>query len=540
MPEVKELIKRGDELFGKRSTLLTHWQDIAEQFYPQRADFTVHRIIGEEFADHLYSSFPLLVHRELSNAFASMLRRRDQEWFRMTVEDDENLSRGAREWLEVMTKRQRRAMYDRRSQFIRATSEGDADFAAFGQCLISREIDWNKASPHLLYRTWHLRDAAWSETYDGTINEIHIKWKPKISELQRLFGKSKLHQTIADKDGVDAMATHECRRVLIPAEVYHDELSRSLQPWIIIYLDIPNEHIIDQVAIWTTGFTLPRWQTVSGSQYAYSPAAVAGLPDARLLQAMTLTLLEAGEMAVHPPMIATQDAIREDINLFPGGITYADVEYDERKGDVLRPLNFDKSGIPFGYEAAGDQREILSSAFYLNKLSLPPSEREMTATETRERIEEYIRAALPLFEPMEIEYNGSLCEDTFDDLLRAGLFGPPHEIPDELQGQNIRFTFTSPLHDEIERAKASTFVETKQLIAEAVELDPGALAEIDVHTALRDALKGLGTPAKWMRDEEQVAEIVADQAEQQRAMRDATIAAEEGKAAESQSRADAA
>ena len=528
MPDVKELIQRGDELFGVRSTLLTHWQDIAEQFYPQRADFTIHRIIGEEFADHLYSSYPLLVHRELSSSFASMLRKRDENWFRMTVEDDENLSLSSQQWLEVMTKRQRRAMYDRRSQFIRATTEGDADFAAFGQTCISREIDWRKQSPHLLYRTWHLRDVAWQEAYDQSIREIHIKWKPTIEELQRLFG-NKLHSSLGNKSGTDALVKHECRRILIPVDIYHDE-GITLQPWVLIYLDIANEVIIDKVGLWTTGFTLPRWQTVSGSQYAYSPAAVAGLPDARLLQAMTLTLLEAGEMAVHPPMIATQDAIREDINLFPGGITYADVEYDERKGDVLRPLTIDKSGIPFGYDAAQDQRAILAEAFYLNKLSLPPSEREMTATETRQRVQEYIRAALPLFEPMEIQYNGSLCEDTFDDLLRAGLFGPPHEIPDELQGQDIRFTFSSPLHDAIEREKSSIFVESTELIAIAAEIDPGAGAITNITVALRDALEGIGQPAAWRRDQEAVRQIIAERAEQQQALEAAQLAQEAGKA----------
>ena len=49
------------------------------------------------------------------------------------------------------------------------------------------------------------------------------------------------------------------------------------------------------------GYVIPRWQTISGSQYAVSPAAVCALPDARLLQSMALILLEAGESRLTRP-----------------------------------------------------------------------------------------------------------------------------------------------------------------------------------------------------------------------------------------------
>lgn len=531
MSAVETLITRGDTLFGNRTTLLTHWQDIAEQFYPQRADFTVSRTLGEEFASHLYSSYPLIVHRELSTSIASILRKRDTEWFHITVEDDEDLSLAGREWLEFATKRQRKAMYDRRSQFIRATTEGDADFTAFGQTCISHEIDWTKARPHLLYRCWHLRDVAWAERYDGTIGEIHVRWNPRVEELKRLF-PGKLHPSVERLKDNDAMQKINCRRVIIAQDLYHGE-TKFAQPHTIVYVDVDNKHIMAEVGVWTQGFTLPRWQTVSGSQYAYSPAVVAGLPDARLIQAMTLTLLEAGEMAVRPPLVATQDAIREDVQWFPGGITWADVEYDERKGDVLRPISQDKSGIPYGMDAAAEQRAMLATAFYLNKLTLPAVDHDMTATEVRERIQEYIRSALPLFEPMETQYNAVLCDQTFQDLLRAGAFGSVQDVPSELRGREIDFKFTSPLHDAIERDKAATFVETAELIKLASELDPAAMARVDITTALKDALEGIRAPADWNRTDDEIKQIIEEHRQQAEAMRTAEIAEQAGNAVES-------
>lgn len=515
--DAKDLIKRGGYLFDKRSELMSLWQTISENFYPIRADFTVSRSVGEEFAANLSSSYPLIVQRELGNAFSAMLRPRDQPWFAISVEREERLDRAGREWLEEKTGVMRRAMYDRKSQFVRATKEGDNDFAAFGQCVISRETDHRERA--LLYRCWHLRDVAWAEKHNGTTPETHRNWKPTCQDLMSLF-PGKCHANVGMRLEKEPFATIQCRHSVMLAEDYNAPAKGKWRtPYVSIHLDVENNHIMEEVGSWSPVYTKPRWQTVSGSPYAYSPATVAGLPDARLLQAMTLTLLEAGEMAVRPPMIAIKEALRSDIQLFAGGITAADAEYDERMGEVLRPLYQEKGGLPFGLELAASTRDMLASAFYLNKLGLPPAENasKMTAYETGQRIQEYIRNALPLFEPMESEYNGALCEDTFEELMRLGAFGQPQDIPESIRGADIRFKFESPLHEAIERRKGTKFLEAKQLLREAIEIDPSTLPTMDARKALRDALEGIGTPAKWLRDEKDVEAFAEQQQAQQQA-----------------------
>lgn len=526
------LIARANSLFKERKAITTLWQEVAENFYPQRADFTIRRYIGEEFAEHLYSSYPILVHRDLSNAFAAMLRPRAKEWFRIEVEHQDSISQAGKAWLEWATKRQRSAMYDRRAHFIRATSEGDADFAAFGQCIITRDINWGAESPHLLYRCFHLRDSAWSEMADGSIGEIYFKWEPTVKTLEERFGKDKLHENLKKVKTKENLRKVKCMRMVLSTDVYAGQQDQAKRhPWIVVYVDCENRHIIEEYPAFSHGTTIPRWQTVSGSQYAYSPAAVAGLPDARLLQSMSLTLLEAGEMSVRPPMIATQDAIRSDIQLYSGGITWADVEYDERKGDVLRPINQDRRGLPMGYDSAERQMNMLAEAFYINKLTLPPPEGDMTAFEVGQRVEEYVRSALPLFEPMEHEYNGQLCEDTFDALLRAGHFGSVQDMPPELRGRDIEFKFISPLHDAMERKEASTFMESAELIRVAMEMDPNALAHYDSGSALRAALEGVGVQARHIRPERVAQEIISQNAKQAAAEEQAALARDEGAAA---------
>jgi hypothetical protein len=535
---VKQLIQRGLQLYNDRKAILTLWQEIAENFYPQRADFTLTRYIGQEFAEHLYSSYPIIVHRELSTSLAAMLRPRAKEWFSVSVDDEDSLTQAGKEWLFWATKRQRSLMYDRHAQFIRATTEGDADFAAFGQCCISHEINWNTPQPHLLYRNWHLRDVAWSEDETGAVDEIYVKWKPMVKQLKRRNWN--LHEKVEKLVGIKDLEKIDCMRLVISTDQYKGQNGEGEgYPWMIVYMDVANFHIMHEQPATFRGFTLPRWQTVSGSQYAYAPSTVAGLPDARLLQAMSLTLLEAGEMSVRPPMIATQDAIRGDVQLFSGGITWADVEYDERKGDVLRPITQDRRGLPQGYNERDTQMAMLAEAFYINKLTLPPPEGDMTAFEVGQRVEEYVRAALPLFEPMEHEYNGQLCEDTFDLLLRAGAFGSIQDMPRELQGREVHFKFVSPLHDAIERKNASIFMETRDLLAAAMELDPTAAYNVDMTGTLRDALEGVGLPAKNMVPLDEVRAQI-DEANEMAAMQEqAELATKGGQAARDVAQAEA-
>ena len=512
----KKLIQFGDMLFGKRQRMMSLWQETAENFYLERADFTITREIGDSFADHLTSSYPIIARRDLGNMLSSMLRPRDRTWFHLSAGQDPNNE--DQRWLEWATELQRRAMYDRVTGFVRATKEGDHDYAAFGQCVISCEMNWRDMA--LLYRNWHLRDVVWCEDFTGDIDRVDRKWKPTIQQLAGQFGEKKLHPKMIESLKKDPYREVECRHIVLPADQYESSYKDSAtgapkrykQPYVSVYVDVENCHILEETGSWTRIYVIPRWQTVSGSQYSYSPATVAALPDARLFQAIALTLLEAGEKYTNPPMIAVQEAIRSDVNLFAGGITYVDAAYDEKLGEVLRPITQDKGGFQAGIEIQNMVRQAIHESFFLNKMSLPDTggRDRVTRYEMEQRTQEYIRGALPILEPVEEDYNGALCEITFETLRRAGspgsagAFGAIEDIPQSLQDQDIKFKFESPLHSAEDNLKGQRFSEALGLISNAMGLDPKASNILDIRTSLRDALKGVGVPAKWVNSEEMI------------------------------------
>lgn len=511
MDNIQFHLEMGEKLFGARGSLLSLWQEIADNFYPERADFTTIRNVGAEFATNLTTSYPLLARRDLGNAFGAMLRPTSKEWFHIrTTHGWEEIGPEARAWLERARDIQKRAMYRPNTQFTRATNEGDHDFAAFGQCVM--QVTMNRNFNGVLYRCWHLRDCAWKEDADGKVTTFYRKWKSSARELVEIF-KGKVPPKIAEKAEKDPWCEREVWHCIVPSDLHKGD-KQYRTPFVSYYIDIEGKEIIEETGLRVMQYIVPRWQTVSGSQYAYSPATVAALPDARLLQAMTNVLLHAGEKAVDPPMIAVQEAVRSDIAIYAGGVTWVDESFDSKLGEVLRPISQDLQGIPLGLDMARDCRAMLAECFYLNKIALPPPQGEMTAYEVGQRVQEYIRQALPLFAPMEAEYNAPICETTFQLLFHAGAFGSPFDRPEELIGAELEFAFESPLHDAVERQKGQRFLEAKSMIAEAIALDQSSAYIIDAKQALRDVLKAVGVPAKWTRNETTVQQMEQQQQQQ--------------------------
>ena len=521
--EHRELIDQGDELFSKRLVVLSLWQTLAENFYPERADFTTPHQLGDEFASSLDTSYPIIARRDLADSFGAMLRRPGTHWFRHTLKREQNLDEPGRKWLEMTTRVLRNAIYDGDSGFVKATKEGDNDFATFGQCVLTSEPAFHPLRGFvLLHRCWHLRDVVWCDDAFGKIGHVQRRWEPTATQLKETFGEKNLHKEVVQACEKEPNRTFEIRHIRISNQ-YAGEKSQT--PFTSIYIDVKNEHLIEEKGIWNGMYVIPRWKTVPGSQYAYSPAAIAALPDARLLQAMTYTLLTAGEYAVEPALVGYPEAIKGAIEVFPGGFTPLDAGYDERLGEAIRPLmKGGERAIPLGLKMNQDTRVMIAEAFYLTKLGLPEAgQGGMSPYEIQQRIEEFIRATLPLFEPMETEYNGALMEQDFDILFRAGAFGPNNQIPESLRGQETEFRFESPMRMSIDRLKGQQLTEAMQMALLTAQVEPMAVRQLDWLTAHRDAQRGIGTSAMWMKDEEVFAAEMEQAAKEQALVKSAAM-----------------
>ncbi len=530
-----ELIDLGNKLFSKKEPLNSLMQEIALQFYPVRATFTMSGdYLGRDHADHLNDSYPVLVRRELGNSISATLRPRDQKWFMATSMDEERdqIPENAK-YLEYVSQTIRTAMYDVRAKFVRATKEGDHDFITFGQTVLS--IEESPDRTHLYYRAHHLRDCAWLENDIGDVDHIHRKDRMSARTMKRRFKEDRLHQSVKDACKKDPGQEFNVRCVMLPSDEYDytgpDAKSKGRKlPFVMCYVDADNGKMLAEIPSPDFIFVVPRWQTLPGLQYAVSPATSIALPDGRLAQTMALMIMEAGEKAIDPPMAADSEVFRE-FNIAAGAMTWADLQGDRKIGDVFQtiPINAD---MRTAFAMRADLREMLAKAFFIDKLNLPQVGPDMTATEVRARLEEHVRQLLPLFEPMEHEYNARLLDKTFSRMRIMNKFSTA-QMPDELSGAEISWGFRNPLQE------ASTRILVQQF-REAIEVEMGAqqvgvgVARTDFALARDDAVRGIGLPARWRRNDDDMAaeaEAKAKEAMAAKAAQEASALAQIGQQA---------
>lgn len=522
MSDLDEVLARHKRLFD-RPNQESLWQTLAELFYPERADFTVTRTPGVEVSDHLFDSTPPMLRRDLANSFSAMMRPRDQEWMRASVANEEELRdkvRG-RQFFDHVTRRVRTALYDGRSQFVQATKQADHDYATFGAAVLSCEPGDRPGA--LRYRAYHLKKCAWDDDHNGQTDTMFREFELSARNMRKMFRREgdSLHEKVQDAlEGRGGSKGPDTKFKLLHVSMPRDDYpwrgrapTPRDAPWASCYIDLDNQHVIREAVTYEFRYLVPRWQRMQGTVYPVSPAAMSALPDARMLQAMARVMLEAAEKQVDPPLKATREAVIGEINFAPSGVTWVDRMYDERFGPAIEPFDLGKN-VRLGVDMLERVTAQLTEAWYISKLNLP-ERGERTAYEMARRVEEYIRAAVPLFEPLETEYQVPLLDLSMAILMRQRAFNM-QLLPEELMGEDIVWQFANPLHDALERNKVFAAEGNMNLLLLAKQHDPNVTMDFDVRTAYREAALATG-PSHWVVPQDIADQRVADALEQQQA-----------------------
>lgn len=363
-----------------------------------------------------------------------------------------------------------------------------------------------------MFELSHPRDNAWSCNRYNEVDVNHRKFKMTLRNVARRWGEKALtgaQQKTLEKNPYEEI---EIRHVCMPAEDYEPYSSKKKlggKPYVSVYINPVGAITCHESGYWEFPYLHRRWRVPTDSVYGYSPASMLGLVDARVLQSQARVILDAGELAVAPPLLAKRDAVLGGVNNYAGAVTWLDMEYDERFGEAIRAL--DNGGdVRLGLEMKIDTRNVLQAAWYLNKLNLP-SDKEMTAYEASERIAEYIRSAGPIFEPFEAD-NARMLDALFSMCLRLGYFGPIEAIPPEIRGGEIKWEFDTPVSQAYARMKVAKARETMEAFGMAVQADPNVRHDLDVRRMFRDTAVNIGGENDWLIEEEKAAEALAAEA----------------------------
>jgi hypothetical protein len=510
---------RADDLLrisGATFTRFGPWyqlcQDIAENFYPLRADFTSSLELSN-FAGNLMDGTTLNARETLGNAIAAMLRQ--DNWFEVGTGNPDRDSRAAnKSALKRATGILRGIIGHRNSNWTDATKNGDMDWVSFGNPVFSVEESTDRT--HVVFRSWHPRDCCWMLDENNQVDTFFRKMKMTARNIVRKVDSGAwsgpVHQSVREaNDHGDPGQEFEFLHVLMRAdELYATDgpQQRKLKhPYVSAYIDCANRSYMHERGAPVFNYVAPRMRTVGNLPFGFSPMALNSLPDARMLQDMALVILEQGQKAVDPPTIGSANVFTRDMNFFAGGHTEVDLPEGAALKDVFATIDTGQR-INVGLELKQDVRMMIAESWLLNKLTLPTL-RDMREIEVYVRTDEFRRAALPFFAPIESNYHTPLLATAFDVAanmrqITADMFPP------ELQKVQTSFTFTSPLNEADGKLIVAKFQTSINTLAAAANVDKTVVNLFDLRRATEDALVG-GGDADWIIPEDKRQEA-ADQA----------------------------
>lgn len=516
----KEL-KKFDKAEGDRLLWEHHWQEIADLVVPTR-NFTFKFEPGEERRNQIFDATASTSAVELAAAMQSLLTNPAIKWFALKAADEDlNAVPDVRVYLEDATNRMLGLFANPASGFATAISETYLDDVAFGTSV-------------LVVRSGPLGVRFQAQP----LPEIYLQTDDEgtFTDLWRLF-ELPAHEVVANWGDVASDPNNPGRgpskRVMDMAndpkradhdiEIIHHVFVRDdrdpqrqdgpNKPIGSVYIERDGEQLISERGFDENPYLPARWSKAPGEIYGRSPAMTL-LPDIKTLNAMTRTLLIAGEMATNAPILVPANGIEGPVRTAPGSLIYY-------RRDVRElPRRLEHGRVDIGEALVDKMRDGIKRGFFLDLFRLPESDR-MTATEILERRNQALLTFSPILARQYQEKISPLVIRTFNALRRRRLL--PMEPP-VLQGRALDIQYVSPMAMSQRSSELTNFLQFMNTAAPLLNLDPSTAQNLDQDVAFRYLGEVSNVTERMFRPLEDVRRMRAQVAAAQQAQQQAALA----------------
>jgi hypothetical protein len=513
--KAKILLSRFDRLKTQRQNWESHWQEVADYMQPRKADVTKTRSKGDKRTELIFDSSPLQSVELLSASLHGMLTNPSTPWFSLKFKSEGMEGEDeAKEWLESATE----VMYSafNQSNFQQEIFELYHDLITFGTAAMFIEED---DEDNIKFSTRHINEMYISENDKGRIDTVFRKFKISARAAIQKFGSVSTNiAVIAKKDPYEEV---EILHAVYPrADFNPKKQDKENMKFESVYLDADSGDELSVSGFREFPFVVPRYLKASHEIYGRSPAMTA-LPDVKMLNEMSKTIIKSAQKQVDPPLLVPDDGFMLPVRTVPGGLNF----YRAGTRDRIEPLNIGANNT-LGLNMEEQRRNSIRNAFYVNQLMMQDGP-QMTATEVIQRNEEKMRLLGPVLGRLQSELLKPLIDRAFAILMRRNLFA---QAPDFLSGQEIEIEYVSPL------AKAQKSTEL-QSIMRAIEI-MGSLSNvapvfdhINMDKLVRHLTSIVGVPQKILKPQAELnaeRQQAAQQQEQMQQMQQVQQLAEAG------------
>jgi hypothetical protein len=232
------------------------------------------------------------------------------------------------------------------------------------------------------------------------------------------------------------------------------------------------------------------------------------LPDVKMLNLMSKTIIQAAQKQIDPPLLVPDDGFIMPVRTNPGGLNF----YRAGSRDTITPLQAG-ANIPIGLSMEEQRRGAIRSAFYVDQL-LSGDSPNMTATEVIQRQEERMRVIGPVLGRLMNEMLRPLIDRVFGLMLREEMLALP---PENLQGMDVDIEYVSPLARAQKSSSLNSTIRALEVLMPLSQSLPVG-DHLDPDGLVRHITEALGVPKTTLRSQRDVDETRAQRAAQEQEM----------------------
>jgi len=500
-------LKRLESLQTDRSNVSNTWQDVAHYCLPRKAYVTRTRTPGEKFDADVYDSTAMQSALVLAAGLHSYLTNPASKWFSLRLQDTELMqSKAVKEWLVVAENKIYSILNG--SNFPQQIHEVYLDLSVFGTSCLYEEEDEKDI---LRFYCRPIGEIFIAEDDRERVDTIYRKFMMTAIQAWNRWG-DKAGQLVSKAiEAKDYDKKIDFVHVVEPRYVYNPQKKNSKNmPWSSTYWEITQKHKISESGYQEFPFFVPRFNKNSGEVYGTSPAMVS-YADIKMLNQMSYTIIRAAQKIVDPPLMLPHDGYLLPIKLGPAALNF---KLNSALGNIekVEPL-VTHGNVPVGMEMENVRRDIIKRNFFVDLFLVLADQKNMTATEVMQRVEEKMLILAPTLGRLMSELLDPIIGRSFSILLRKGIIPPP---PGDLSNKGYVIEYTSPL------ARAQRLEEMKSIsnaitvISGIAQGIPTVLDKIDGDKLVDDIADLYGVAPDLILDSNEVKKIREARAEMQK------------------------
>jgi hypothetical protein len=492
------IVSTYETLKGDRVNWDAYWDELSWYIQPKKNNVYGARQKGERRSeDLLYDTTSIDASEYLASGLHSMLTNPSTLWFGFsTGEDKLDNSQEFAQWVDATTRKMFQILGT--TNFHTQVHEYYLDQTCFGTGTLRIEDDDVNV---LRFDSRPIYEHYIGENNRGAIDTVYRKYKFTVKQMVEEFGKDVIPRELLDEldDPKKITKEHEIVHGIGPR--------RNSYPWKVLDKTNKNFYSVHVLAktrtvLRNSGFDdnpiiVCRWSKLSNEVYGRGPGMKA-LPDIKMLNAMSKTLLQALQLNIAPPLQAPDTGVLLPIKLRP----YSTNIYRSGSRDRIEPLITNVQ--PVKEESLLVVRERVRNHFYSNQLQLPEKHPQMTATEVMQRTEEKLRILGPILGRQHHEFLQPFVERIFRKLIKKKEIELP---PADLQNVNLGIRYVSRLAQAQRSTDADSFLRVMQSMSPILQSSPEIMDNFDGDSMLRYFSSVYGFPKFLLRDEDDVGEI---------------------------------